>query len=746
MKATLFVAAAAAVSIFIAPHLRAEDDAKIAADNIEYSRDFYAGVHFSAIATLPASFAYDRYPDNGPERIRCDQGTFARKHGKPWLKSNDWGETGQAANKEMVRKIDGWIKLIEVAFNPPPADIKLINKSQEDGRAQWFFEAHSQNPKGLATKLRFAKPLYDKNESVLLHAFDGSMKLEGDKVVPAGAANPVKLSFGYLITVNGGEFELSERAWEDLEAPKTPENIEPKIGPKPQDADGLTSRGIARAANGDLNGGIADFTHAIDLDPKHTLAVYNRGLMKLQKGDLDAAIVDLNRAIELSPKTADYYNDRGLAKLRKRDNDAAIADFTRSIELDPKAAQIAYRNRALARNIKKDFDGAIDDYNHAIELDPKNANSYNSRGIVKKAKGDLDGAITDFSKAIEINPKLTVAYKNRSEAKQAKGDTAGAKADSEQAEGHSPESDNDVSEADLVNRGINKGKAGDLDGALADFNRAVELDPKDSVAYYNRAYAKRLKKDPTGAIADYTKAIELDPKYADAYYNRGNTKADANDLSGAIADYNRAIEINPKYSHAYYNRGVARREKGDTAAADADFKRAGDIDPELASPAINTVTLLDGKFKIDIPSDFKREPDDPKEPKTLAKFAHNGEGGAWGTVLRGTHGLTPQELDGYMKKRVAEYSKGFKWMPKDAHLQWLHKEIVTINGWKWADWSFVPVLKGKKDYRNNPIYTRNLTTSYKGQLLEINFTTNLTTDPALKDEIDKIVASVHLEE
>lgn len=159
-----------------------------------------------------------------------------------------------------------------------------------------------------------------------------------------------------------------------------------------------------------------------------------------------------------------------------------------------------------------------------------------------------------------------------------------------------------------------------------------------------------------------------------------------------------------------------------------------------------TVTLLDGKFKIDIPSDWKREPDDPKEPKTLAKFEHEGEGGAWGDVNRGTHGLTPDQLEGYMKKRVDEYSKGFKWLPKDSHLQWLHKEIVTINGWKWADWSFVPTMKGKKDYRNSPVYTRNLTTSYKGQLLEVNFTTNLTTDPALKDEIDKIIASMQLEE
>ena len=65
---------------------------------------------------------------------------------------------------------------------------------------------------------------------------------------------------------------------------------------------------------------------------------------------------------------------------------------------------------------------------------------------------------------------------------------------------------------------------------------------------------------------------------------------------------------------------------------------------------------------------------------------------------------------------------------------------------KWADWSFVPMLKGKKDYSHNPVYTRNLTTSYKGQLLEINFTSNLNTGPKLKQEIDRIMDSVRLEE
>jgi tetratricopeptide (TPR) repeat protein len=319
----------------------------------------------------------------------------------------------------------------------------------------------------------------------------------------------------------------------------------------------------------------------------------------------------------------------------------------------------------------------------------------------------------------------------------------------------------DASDGDLVNRGIEKAKNGDLDGAIADFNRAAELNPKDDAPYYNRAQARRLKNDTAGAIADYTKAIELGSTNPAAYNNRGNARAENKGREGAIADYTRAIELKPDYARAYYNRAVLKKEKGDKAGAASDFKRAQKLDPELVSEGSasdsssdraiadggakgKTVSLLDGKLKLEIPSDFSRDPDDPKDPKTVAKFS--GPDGAWGTVLRGTHGLTPDQLDRYLKKRVAEYTKSFKWLPKDSHLQWLKKDIVTIDGRKWADWSFVPMMKGRKDYSHNPVYTRNLTTSYKGQLLEINFTSNLNTDPKLKAEIDQIMTWVHLEE
>ena len=98
-------------SVLVLSTLQAQD-AKIVADNIEFSRDFYSGVHFSAISESAPSFGYQRYPDNGPERIQCDAGTFARsERGKPWLKSENWGESGRPVDKQTAVKLDNWVNL-----------------------------------------------------------------------------------------------------------------------------------------------------------------------------------------------------------------------------------------------------------------------------------------------------------------------------------------------------------------------------------------------------------------------------------------------------------------------------------------------------------------------------------------------------------------------------------------------------------------------------------------------------------
>lgn len=141
-------------------------------------------------------------------------------------------------------------------------------------------------------------------------------------------------------------------------------------------------------------------------------AFFDRAFDKQKKGDFAGAIADYTWAIDLDPKNARAYNNRGEARRHRGDVEGAIADFTRAIEIDPKHAN-TYYNRGIARRQKGDLEGAIADYTRALELEPKNAQAYNNRGFARKQQGDLDGAIADYTRALKIDPKHAIACNNR---------------------------------------------------------------------------------------------------------------------------------------------------------------------------------------------------------------------------------------------------------------------------------------------------------------------------------------------
>jgi hypothetical protein len=162
----------------------------------------------------------------------------------------------------------------------------------------------------------------------------------------------------------------------------------------------------------------------------------------------------------------------------------------------------------------------------------------------------------------------------------------------------------------------------------------------------------------------------------------------------------------------------------------------------VSSIQAGPVSLLEGKLKLDTTDVFVREKEAKASKQSIADFQGR-KSDAWGTITRGTHGLQPEGLTTYMEKKVAEYTKGLSWLPR---LDWLKKEIVTINGRKWADLRYIAPRKDAKDARDGLMYTRILATSYSGQLLEIMFTSNTDETPALKDKIDSVIDSVRLEE
>ena len=76
------------------------------------------------------------------------------------------------------------------------------------------------------------------------------------------------------------------------------------------------------------------------------------------------------------------------------------------------------------------------------------------------------------------------------------------------------------------------------------------------------------------AISDFSKAIELDPSEADAHYNRGLAYGELHRVGEAIADFEKAIELDANHAHAYYRRGLALAEHRRIAEATADLETA----------------------------------------------------------------------------------------------------------------------------------------------------------------------------
>ena len=94
---------------------------------------------------------------------------------------------------------------------------------------------------------------------------------------------------------------------------------------------------------------------------------------------------------------------------------------------------------------------------------------------------------------------------------------------------------------DFYQRGLAKYEQQDYQSALAEFDRAIEINSSHIDAYIYRGNAKDKLEDYEGAIADYNQAIKIDSTHPKAYYSRGNILRKARDNRNAIADYNQAI-------------------------------------------------------------------------------------------------------------------------------------------------------------------------------------------------------------
>jgi Tfp pilus assembly protein PilF len=234
---------------------------------------------------------------------------------------------------------------------------------------------------------------------------------------------------------------------------------------------------------GDARGGreeaVRQFSRAIALNPKYTIAYFMRAYVNEDLGNYSPSLADYSQVIALKPNFSEAYLNRGNLKDKLNDSPGALADYNRAIALNPKLVG-AYINRGNLKDKLNDPKGALADYNQVITLNPKYAEAYNNRGSLKAGKlNDPPGALADYNQAITINPKYAEAYYNRGNLK-----------------------------ANELN---------DPQKALADYNQAIILNLNFAEAYFNRGLLKLNKlSDRPGAIADLRIAARL-------YRSQGNT-------------------------------------------------------------------------------------------------------------------------------------------------------------------------------------------------------------------------------
>ncbi|WP_135210028.1 tetratricopeptide repeat protein [Vitreimonas flagellata] len=167
----------------------------------------------------------------------------------------------------------------------------------------------------------------------------------------------------------------------------------------------------------------------------------------------------------------------------------------------------------------------------------------------------------------------------------------------------------------FINRGVERARLGEHGRAVADFGRALRIDPQNANAYLQRGIVHQDRGAFDSAVASYDSALDLDPGLDIAWQrreeamgytvepwrgelnmlnqallrdpnnvellnNRCWTRAvNGDDLDLALADCNAALAREPRYSAVLDSRGLVYLKRGDYARALADYEAALAIEP-----------------------------------------------------------------------------------------------------------------------------------------------------------------------
>jgi len=269
----------------------------------------------------------------------------------------------------------------------------------------------------------------------------------------------------------------------------------------PRDRRDYFLRASERAGQGRLLDALADLDEAARLDPQRAAVWTARAACHVALGRHDRAAACYDTTLALRPDFWRGHLWRGQARLETKDFAAARKDFDAVLALRDDSAPVRFF-RALARSGLGDLAGAEADLTRALELDPGHTRLYFARARVRGQRDDRDAARRDLDEGLRREPTDDLSWAARGEARM----------------------------------------AADPRGALADFQRALALNPGARTAAQNVAYllSEKLNR-PAEAVAVLDRLVDRFQDFVPARIGRGVVLARQGERDRAHADAAEAV-------------------------------------------------------------------------------------------------------------------------------------------------------------------------------------------------------------
>ncbi|MBD2290357.1 tetratricopeptide repeat protein [Microcystis wesenbergii FACHB-1317] len=339
-------------------------------------------------------------------------------------------------------------------------------------------------------------------------------------------------------------------------------------------------------------------------DPDNVyLAWYGKGLALFELREHQPAIEALQQAINTLPKRENLKKFHSSILQRQSVVYRFLGDFSKIAGTE--------------REARENYEQALTVINQAISLVPNNPNYYNEKWAVLSELKRYDEGLAAITQAIDLAPRAAW-YVNRGILYRRQKKYELALADYNKAIELNPNHANAYNNRGNLYQDLQK-----YELALDDFNKAIEINPNFAILYYNRGGLYYNQQKYELALSDINKGIELNPNYAEAYYNRGNLYYDLQKYELALSDINKAIELNPNYAEAYNNRGLLYKDLQKYDLALSDYSKAIDINPNLAEAYVNRGVLYRLQEKYDLAlSDYSKAID--INPKIAGTYYNRG--------------------------------------------------------------------------------------------------------------------------